>query len=655
MSFVNTHFLSYAIVAVILIGIILNRLNASYFKWVKSYWFFDRTWASRISSFFYLVSLLLFMLALLDLRGPEKRIKASLPDQRTIIMLDASASMLAEDVRPSRFVKSLQIARHFVKNAPGHQISIVLFSDIQKRLIPFTDDIDLIDSRLSALEKTNSVSGGSNISQAIEEAVQYFESDTGDDDKSNTGNMLVFTDAEESEGEFKVKIPKSINLAIVGVGTLKGGNIPLRWEDGAFRGYKTFKGDPVTTKLDEEYIKKIGRNVANFKYWIANSYSLPTDEIMNFFRASYNKKQTTGDVRVRPVFSHYILIPAIILFCLSVLIGRFPVFKMPKKLIVSIFLIAGICLNTSEAQDKKPDAQVLTTPEIKKDLELIQEGKADREYVLKTAEKMLRAKDEKRATELYDEYGKKNDSEAVRFNHATALLKTNRLKEALPIIQDLMKNSKDEDLKDKLRKNLRVHVEKKKKQEKEDQEKKEEDKKDKQDNKDNKDKKDGEDDKKNKGQSKPEGQQGADPKKGGSQEQQKQDDKKSNEGQDKKDQQNNKDSKDNKDQQKQGQQKPDKNGKAGEEKKDEKKEDKKDGKDKGKDKKDGEEGKEEEDKQPTGPSTLDEKEKEIEKKRRMTKTPAMIKQIMSDDRELQKKMMDTSTNERGDKKPKRDW
>ena len=55
------------------------------------------------------------------------------------------------------------------------------------------------------------------------------------------------------------------------------------------------------------------------------------------------------------------------------------------------------------------------------------------------------------------------------------------------------------------------------------------------------------------------------------------------------------------------------------------------------------------------PKTIEEKEKEIEQKRKMTKTPAMIKQIMSDDRDLQKKMMDTSTNIRGEQKPKRDW
>jgi Ca-activated chloride channel family protein len=653
MKFVNTQYLTYAFVAIIVFGIVLNRLNSQFFKWVKSYWFFDRTIASRISTVLYTLSLFLMMAALLDLRGPEKKIKASIPDQRTIILIDSSTSMLAEDVRPNRFVKSLQLARHFVKNAAGHQISIVLFSDVQKRLIPFTDDIDLIDSRLAALEKTNSVAGGSNISQAIEEAIQYFEFDSSDDDKSKSGNMLVFTDAEESEGAFKVNIPPNVNLAIVGTGTLKGANIPLRWEDGSFRGYKIFKGEPVITKLDEDYIRKMGKNVKNFKYWIANSYSLPTDEIINFFRAAFSNKQSTGDLRIRPVFSHYILIPAILLYCLSVLIGRFPLFKVSKNLVL-VFLILGMgtWATRSEAQDQLPKAQVLTTPEIKKDLELIQEGNADREYVLKTAEKMLRAKDAKRATELYSEYAKKSDSEEVRFNYATSLLKSNKLKEALPIIQDLMKNSKNEDLKDKMRKNLRTHVEQKKKQEKQNKEEE----KDNKDNKDKKDNQDKKDDKQNPGQ-------GKQPKEGDKKNKdgkdQKQDEKQQgqqNKQQDK--QQGKQDGKqDSQQNQKPGQGKPQNGEDKKDNKSDSKDKDKKEGKGKeGKDKDKDKEGEgKEEDNQASGPSTLEEKEKDIEQKRRMTKTPAMIKQIMNDDRDLQKKMMDTSTNERGEQKPKRDW
>lgn len=627
MSFANTQYLTIALVVIAIIALLLNRLNSSFFKWVKTYWFYERTWISRFSSLFYLLSLFLLMVSLLDLRGPEKKVKASLPDQRTIIMIDTSSSMLAEDVRPSRFVKALQMARHFVKNAAGHQISVVLFSDIQKRLIPFTDDIDLIDSRLAALENTNSVAGGSNISQAIEEAIQYFEFDSSDDDKSKSGNMLVFTDAEESEGEFKVNVPKNVNLAIVGLGTLKGANIPLRWEDGGFRGYKTFKGQPVVTKLDEEYIKKIGKRVSSFRYWIANSYSLPTEDIMNFFRSTYAKSQNKGDLRVRPVYSHYILIPAIIFYCVSVLLGRFPVFKTAKNLVLIFGLIFGM-QNARAEEKEKP-----MSPEIKKDLELVKEGKADRKYVLKVAEKMLKDKDDKQATELYSEYSKKNDDEEIKFNYATSLLKTNRLAEALPLVQELMKTSKNEDLKNKLRNNLLISTDpnKQKEQEKKNQDKKDQQNQNQQDQKDKKDNKDSKDNQNNK-----------------DQQNQKQQDNKKDGGK------NDKDDKNNKPEGKQdnSQKKPDNNGKP-DDKKEDKKEDKKKDNKNGKEKDENEEDKENQ--KPQGPQTLEEKEKEIEQKRRMTKTPAMIKQILSDDRELQKKMMDTSTNERGEMKPKRDW
>ena len=194
----------------------------------------------------------------------------------------------------------------------------------------------------------------------------------------------------------------------------------------------------------------MGNSVKNFKYWIANSYSLPTDEIINFFRTNFNNKLGTGDLRVRPVFSYYILIPAILLYCLSVLVGRFAPFKVGKSFILILCLVVGMKSSFAQTENlvKRPAASEEVNPEIKKELEVIKEGKAKREYILKTAEKMLKAKDDKRSTELYSEYATKNDSEEVRFNHATSLLKSNRLKDAIPLIQDLLKNSKNDDLKD---------------------------------------------------------------------------------------------------------------------------------------------------------------------------------------------------------------
>ena len=606
MNFTNTQYLPHIIGAGIFLFVLFTYLNRKYFTWVKTYWFFERSWMSKVSSLVYIVSLFLMMASLLDLRGPEEKVKTNLPDQKTIIILDSSASMLSEDIRPSRFGKAIQLARHFVKNAAGHQISIVLFSDIQKRLIPFTDDIDLLDSRLAALEKTNAVSGGSNISQAIAEATGYFQTE---DQKTASGNILVFTDAEESEGAFDADLGNNVNLAVVGIGTVKGGNIPLRWEDGSFRGYKTVKGEPVITKLDEDYIKKIGNNVKNYKYWIANSYSLPTDEIMNFFRGSYNKTNGKGDMRVRPVFSHLILIPAIILYCVSILLGRFASFKTVMSiLLVSVTLSSGAF---AQEEDKKELPPIPT--HLKKDIDKMKSGKSDRKEILKVAEGFLKSNDDVRASELYKEYSKSDDDQEIQFNHATALLKSNKLDEAMPIIQEIFKNSKNEDLKDKLRNNILLTM---------NSEGKSKDKNKKDDKKE--DKKDGESDKNDK----------------------KDDQNKDGESGDKKDDK----SKDGKGQDKQDQ----KNSKSDKQKDQDEKDKQDKDKDKDKDKKDPKD-LDKPDRPDPGPQSLQEKEKLIEQKRKMVKTPAMVKQILNDDRELQKRMMDTTTNERGSSKPKRDW
>ena len=53
--------------------------------------------------------------------------------------------------------------------------------------------------------------------------------------------------------------------------------------------------------------------------------------------------------------------------------------------------------------------------------------------------------------------------------------------------------------------------------------------------------------------------------------------------------------------------------------------------------------------------TIEEKEEEIRKKRKMVKIPAMLKQIMSDDSQLQQKYIDTSTRKKNSTQDKKDW
>jgi len=586
-SFQNLKFLPYIFICGILIVWLFRKYEKNYFGWVKKYFFFERSLTNKLAGILNLVAIILFMISLLDLRGPEQQHKSQIPDQKTIIIIDSSASMLAEDIRPNRFQKSVLLARHFIKKAVGHQIAVVLFSDTQKRLVPFTDDIDLLDSRVAGLAKNELLKGGSNISQAIMESFQYFKMD-GSKKEELGGNVLVFTDSEEHENSFDLDVPSGINLAVVGVGTSRGSPIPIRSAKGVFYGYKKFQGENITTKLDENFVKKIGENAENFKYWIATSFSIPTEEIISFFRNIHKSKMNEGLVRTRPVYSQYLLYPAIFCLILSNILGSFRTFSTAMVL---FFLPFGIW-----AQDEEEEKKPLSEETIQFMLKF-KEGGMSTVNRLKLGE--LLAKDERpeKSLEIYQEIVKPNNY-AKHFkasvNMGTVNLMGGKVDEGIRIykeINDLVKVP--EEYKASMRHNVLLAL--RQQQQKQQQQKKDQ-------KKNNKKNQGGDGEQKQENQSK--GQKG---------------------------------DQDQKDQQKKEDQKKDK------------------GKKKDSDKEKDQQGKEQKKKLTNKPQSLEEKEEELRKKRKMVKIPAMLKQIMDTDRQLQKKYQDTSTRDRTKSRLRKDW
>ena len=160
MSFLYANYFPIIFIVALLFSFLILKYEKSYFEWIKKYWFFTPSKGRTLKHFFYFSAVALLLLSLLDLRGREETMESKIPDQKTVVMIDNSASMLVEDVRPNRLKKSLLMARHFIKKAFGHRISLVLFSDTQRQIVPFTDDIDLLDARVAAIEKKPWREGG---------------------------------------------------------------------------------------------------------------------------------------------------------------------------------------------------------------------------------------------------------------------------------------------------------------------------------------------------------------------------------------------------------------------------------------------------------------------------------------------------------------
>lgn len=593
MNFEHVEYIPFILAAFFVLLSVTIYLERRFFKVVKLYWFYGRSLFSYISTWLFIAGMGMLLASLLDFRGPEERVKGGVPTDRTIILIDTSASMLAEDVKPSRLQKAALIAKHFARKAVGHQLSIVAFAEIQKKIVPFTQDIDLIDARLDSIKNLRNQNGSSALSLAIQESVQYFK-ETGE----TRGNILILTDGEETAESINLNIPKEIHVALVGIGTEQGGRIPL--DDGrGFRfGYKKSQGKDVITKLNENFFKQLTTDLASAQYWLANSYTLPSDDILDFFKGEKLNNQNQQDMVIKPVMMEWFVVPALGLLLLSYL------FKSLRVFTLSFFLFF---VPIRAEEPKEPQL----TPEIVQKLDLLQRGELNRLEKIKLADDLHKAGAGSEALALYQENlpAEKIDPTLppeAYLNYGTALLEKGDAQKGLSIYDALSRSvqgsPKAEAVEEIIQKNIvnffRVQEQKKEQQKKQ------------KDNKENQEQ--------NQDQ-----QQGS----GGSNGQQKNDPQSGNQKQQNKNQ----------------------SGEQGEDqKKNEEKNKDKDQKDKPDQNKDEDEKKQQSD----DPNSEGE-----QKKLPPQKVPAKLKQLMSDDRQLQLKIIEQNTRDMNRRKSRqnKDW
>lgn len=434
MNFNQINYILIGLPVLIIFLLLLGRQEKVFFSWIKDHWFYKSSNKNKLSSFVFKSGLVLLVLAFGDLRGPEKIIKGKVAQKKTLILIDSSSSMLAEDVRPNRFEKGLLLAKHYLKKAVGQQISIVVFSDKQKRIVPFTQDMNLIEARLSTLEGLDISRGGSNITQALYEAQNYFLTESG----IGIGNILLITDGEENEAPLDFKLDEKITLGVLAVGTSKGAPIPVRDSRGKLRSNKMHNGKPVITKINDGYLKSLGNMAENYKYWITTSYSLPTEDVLRFFNKSFSKKIKKGSVRIKPVLYEYLMIPAVLLLILSYLLKFFRKFTPVALLFISFN-------SNAQTPQQAPKEPVKSKETIMLEEKFARDEISDNEKRL-LAKKLLDEGFSEQSAILYDEILSKEVSEENKLeylNKGVSEFKTGKVKEGIETYNKLIDYLKD--------------------------------------------------------------------------------------------------------------------------------------------------------------------------------------------------------------------
>lgn len=448
MSFQELDNIIYIAPAILIFFFLYQRHEKNALSWIKRYFFKEPTKAYYLKTFCFYMGFILVGLAALDLRGPEEQVKVEVQNQKTVILIDTSRSMSVEDVKPNRFEKALMVAMHFVKNSTGHKIAVFIFSNQTKQVVPFTDDVDHVNARIEALNKYRTLAGTSNLTLAINEAAKQFS-----DDDQFGGNILVFTDAEEHSGKMDLDIKKNISLGIVGVGTARGGKIPIRDNYNILRGYKKHQGEEVLSKLNEDFLKKSFEDIKNYNYWIVSGYAMPTTEILDFLKNSFIAKKSETTQSIRPVWAHYLLFPGFLMLLLSYVLGHMKLVR-GVGLVLILMMIPNLRAEVDEGLviDEKEQAVFEDLIERHKKGELT---KDEEKYL---AGKYLKIKDFKTASTLYDETIKfpEHENAGTLMNYGTSLIGKHNFTKGVDMLEMALSklDKDDEETREQIKQNI---------------------------------------------------------------------------------------------------------------------------------------------------------------------------------------------------------
>lgn len=176
-----------------------------------------------------------------------------------LIALDTSKSMLAEDVKPSRFERSKLAIEDLVRKLKGDRVGLIAFSGSAFLQCPLTVDYG---GFLLSLENTDIQTipkGGTSMSSAIREALRSY---AGGQKKYKV--LVVITDGEDHEGDAQQVAleakKEGINIFCIGIGTAEGDLIPVTDEVGQKVFLKDGQGNVVKSRLDESALQKIVLN-----------------------------------------------------------------------------------------------------------------------------------------------------------------------------------------------------------------------------------------------------------------------------------------------------------------------------------------------------------------------------------------------------------
>ena len=237
----------------------------------------------RISIIKILLLTLGSVLVVISLLSPQKEIEdeeIEVKGMNIYVLIDTSRSMLTEDVYPNRLEAGKRVLTNLIQSLKGDRVGFIPFSDSAYIQMPLTDDYNITQNYINAIDTTLISGGGTELYQALELAEKSFK-EIGSENKT----VIVISDG----GDFDKKSldfvkENKIDVYSIGVGTKEGNVIP-EYLNGVKRGFiKDKSGSAVISKLNSDFLQKIS-NENNGKYYEVNNL---VDTSKNFVNDTMN-------------------------------------------------------------------------------------------------------------------------------------------------------------------------------------------------------------------------------------------------------------------------------------------------------------------------------------------------------------------------------
>lgn len=173
----------------------------------------------------------------------------------TIICIDVSNSMLANDIQPSRLQKSKMLVSRLVDGFKDDKLGLVVFAGEAYTQLPITADFVSAKMFLDEIDPSLIQIQGTDIQAAINLASNSFTQ------QENIGKaIIVITDGENHEGganeAAKDAAKKGMHVYVMGVGSEEGAPFKVPGENDYKRDEE---GNIVVTRLNSEMCREIAK------------------------------------------------------------------------------------------------------------------------------------------------------------------------------------------------------------------------------------------------------------------------------------------------------------------------------------------------------------------------------------------------------------